>query len=320
VTVALSIDVVVVAFNRYDLTERCLAHLAAQTVDHHTIVCDNGSTDGTLDRLREDWPSVETLRLDTNSAFSVACNRAVAAGSGEIVVLVNNDVECAPDFLEHLVEPLVTDPELGSVASLMLRPGRQLIDSFGAAADVTLASFPRLSGFPAASARRPPDVLVGPTGTAAAYRRVAWDQVGGLDERLFAYFEDFDLGLRLRAHGWTTAATMKAVGVHLGSATHGHRSSWQRYHAGFGRAYLLRRYRVLRGRHTARTIATEVIVVLGDLAISHDLAALRGRVAGWHAAARLAPHPPPPDRAIDVGIGLGASLARRRRAYGRGAV
>ncbi len=311
------IDVVVVAYNRYDLTERCLSHLARQTVEHQLIICDNGSTDGTSERLREQYPSARLLRLQSNSAFAIACNRGVGAGDGEIVVLLNNDVECRPDFLEQAVAPFEADARLGSVATLMLQPGEELIDSIGMTADPTLAGFLRLHGQPASQAESTLPVLTGPPGTAAAYRRAAWEELGGLDERIFAYNEDFDLALRLGAAGWGTAVAQAAVGVHLGSATHGHRSGWQRYNGGFGRGYLLRRYGVLRGRQAPRALLTEAIVVAGDLAISHDLAALRGRIAGWRAAAGLARLPPPPSGALDSEIGFARSLALRRGVYGR---
>src|SRR5207253_679834 len=161
------------------------------------------------------------------------------------------------------------------------------------ATDATLSGFPRLQGRPVADAASPRPVLVGPAGAAAAYRRSAWLQVSGLDERIFAYSEDFDLALRLRAAGWGTVAAPDAVGVHLGSATHGHRTAGQRRHGGFGRAYLIRRYRLLRGRAAPRTALTEAIVVAGDAMISRDLAALQGRIAGWRAAAGLPPRQSP---------------------------
>src|SRR5438132_1042586 len=197
-----SIDVVIVAFNRYDLTDSCLRHLSAQTIGHRVIVVDNGSTDGTYARLHAEWPEVHLAgRFDENRGFAEACNRGVAAGSSEIVVLLNNDVDCRPDFLERLVAPL-RDPAVGSVAALMLQPGEELIDSVGLTADVTLAGFPRLQGLDAGQARSERPVLTGPVGTAAAYRRSAWEQVGGFDEMFTAYQEDFDLALRLRAAGW----------------------------------------------------------------------------------------------------------------------
>ena len=312
-----SIDVVIVAFNRFDLTDSCLRHLGAQTLPHCVFLVDNGSTDGTSEQLRERWPDVQVQRFEDNRGFAEACNRGVAAGSGGFVVLLNNDVDCRPDFLEHLLAPFAADAKLGAVAALMLQPGGKLIDSIGMSSDVTLAGFPRLQGQPAGRATDPHPILSCPAGTAAAYRRSAWYEVGGLDESIFAYMEDLDLGLRLRAAGWRAIAVPDAVGVHLGSATHGHRTAWQRRHGGFGRGYLLRRYRILRSRYAARALFTEAAVVLGDLWLSRDLSALRGRMAGWRAARGKPPLRQPPAEALDTGIGFLQSLALRRGVYGR---
>jgi len=311
-----SIDVVIVAYNRYELTDSCLRHLRAQTLAHRVIVVDNGSTDATRARLGLEWPAVALERFDENRGFAEACNRGVAAGRGEIVVLLNNDVDCRPDFLERLVAPL-RDPAVGSVASLMLQPGGERIDSMGLTADPVLAGFPRLQGLPAGEARDSAPLLTGPAGAAAAYRRAAWEQVGGLDETIVAYMEDFDLALRLRMAGWRAVAEPGAVGVHLGSATNGHRSSWQRLQGGFGRGYVLRRYGLLRGRTAPRALATEAVVVLGDLVISRDLAALRGRLAGWRAGRSRPRLPLPPAECIDSAIGFRDSVAMRRGVYAR---
>jgi N-acetylglucosaminyl-diphospho-decaprenol L-rhamnosyltransferase len=125
-----------------------------------------------------------------------------------------------------------------------------------------------------------------------------------------------DLALRIRAAGWSTAAAMDAVAVHIGSATAVTRSAWQRYQGGFARAYFLRRYGILRGREALRAIATEGIVVAGDAAVySHDFAALRGRVAGWRAAGGKPCAPRPPREAIDRRITFLKSLKLRRVLY-----
>jgi N-acetylglucosaminyl-diphospho-decaprenol L-rhamnosyltransferase len=312
-----SVDVVIVAYNRYELTASCLRHLRAQTFENRVILVDNGSTDDTRARIRAEWPAVQLECFEENRGFAEACNRGVAAGSGEIVVLLNNDVDARSDFLERLVAPLEGDPKVGAVAALMLQPGERLIDSAGLTADVTLGGFPRLQGLDVAQARSERPVLAGPAGTAAAYRRTAWKEVGGLDEAIFAYMEDFDLALRLRSAGWKAVLASDAVGVHLGSATHGHRSAWQRRNGGFGRGYMLRRYGLLRGRTGLRTLATEAIVALGDFAISHDLAALQGRLRGWDAGQCRPRLPRPPAAAIDRQIGFRDSLALRRGVYSR---
>ena len=303
-------------YNGWHLTERCLEHLRLQTLSHTVIVCDNGSSDGTAKHLRTAFPEVQVVELGMNLGFAAACNRGVRAGKGDFVVLLNNDVECSAEFLNRLVAPLRDDDSLGSVAALLLKPGEERIESFGLAVDPTLAGYPRLRGLPAGQAQATHPVLVGPSGAAGAYRREAWEAVGGLDEGVFSYGEDVDLALRLRAAGWSTAGAADAVSVHLGSATAGARSPSQRYQGGFARGYFLRRYGILRSRVGVRVAATEAVVVLGDaLMFSHDLAALRGRVAGWRAAGGLPRHRRPPDDAIDDDITFVKSLRLRLGVY-----
>ncbi len=306
-----SIDVVVVAYGHYDLTNSSLRHLRAQTLAHHVIVVDNGSMDDTRARLKSEWPEVQLECIDENRGFPKACNRGVAAGSGEIVVLLNNDVNCRPDFLEHLVAPL-SDPAVGSVASLVLQSDERSIDSVGIAADVTLAGFQRLHGMSVDHAEDGHPLLTGPEGTAGAYRRCAWERIGGLDEAIPAYMDVFDLALRLRNARWATACAPEAIGVHAGSATYGPKSPAVRRLAGFGRGYVLRRYGVLRGRAAPRAVLTEGVIVVADALMSRDLAALHGRIAGWRAATDYERRPSPPAEAIDAGITFWSSLALRR--------
>jgi N-acetylglucosaminyl-diphospho-decaprenol L-rhamnosyltransferase len=313
----LSVDIVIPTAGRYDLTEQCLAHLARQTHPHTVIVSDNGGSDECAKQIRREWPAVRLVRSERSLSFAAACNRGVEAGEGDVVVLLNNDVFCRADWLERLLAPLEAEPDAGSVACLLTQPGELLIDSVGLCADRTLAGFPRQAGLPVARAHDPRPMLVGPAGGAGAYRREAWQQVGGLDEAIFAYSEDLDLALRLHAAGWGARVAPEAVGMHLGSATHGHRTAWQRRHAGFARGYLLRRYGVLRGRVAARALSTELAVVLGDAVLSRDLAALSGRLAGWRAAHGLPRRSAAPG-AADPEIRMLDAFALRRRVYAKG--
>jgi N-acetylglucosaminyl-diphospho-decaprenol L-rhamnosyltransferase len=313
-----TVDVAMVAYRQWDLTRSCLDHLRRQTLAHRVFLCDNGCDQGTSQRLADAYPEVSVLRMERNMPYAVACNAAVAAGGGELVVMMNNDVDAPPDFLARLTAPFAGRPRLGSVGSLLLRPGEQQIDSAGLVADRTLAGFPRFHGLPPAAALAGDGLgLAGPSGTAAAFRRVAWEQVGGLDEAIHAYLEDLDLALRLRAAGWQTAMALDAVAVHVGSATFGHRSAEQRRKIGHARAYLLRRYGVLRSRAAPRTLATEALVVAGDTLYAHDLAALRGRLSGWRSAGAWVGRelPRPPAAAIDARIGFLDSLRLRRGIY-----
>jgi N-acetylglucosaminyl-diphospho-decaprenol L-rhamnosyltransferase len=305
------VDVVVPIHGGRQLTERCLAALEAQTLGHRVIVVDNASPDDSVAAIRAHFPYVDVLALGSNRGYAAACNAGIDHGVNEAIVLLNNDVIIPPRFLERLLAPLDADTHIGSVASLLLQPGERVIDSAGLSADPTLAGFPRLQGRPERSATTRHPMLLGPTGAAGAYRRAALAQVGGLDERIFLYQEDLDLALRLCAAGWSSVLAHDARALHLGSATAGRRSALQRRYAAAARGYLLRRYGVLHGRWAPRAMATEAIVVVGDALLSHDLAALRGRLAGWRSARRIVQRRPPGD-GVDQTIGFLRSLRLRQ--------
>lgn len=304
------IDVVIPTWNGRDLLEQCLENLAEQSVGHRVIVVDNGSTDGTAALVRERFAAVEVVELERNYGFAGAVNRGVSHGESPGVVLVNNDVECDSAFLERLVEPLA-DERVGMVAGLLLRPGRAAIDSYGLECDATLAAYPRFEGAPYPATALHEEHLLGPSGGAAAYRREAFEAAGGLDERTFAYMEDVDLALRLRALGWAAAGASEATGVHLGSATIGRRSRAQVEVAGASRAYMLRKYGVLRrGLGTAAwALAFEAGVAAVETVAGRDLAAARGRFEGWRAAAGASASIP--EGVVNRELGFRDGLRRR---------
>jgi N-acetylglucosaminyl-diphospho-decaprenol L-rhamnosyltransferase len=305
-------DVVIVTWQARELTLRCLEHLAAPAAagGHQLIVVDNASSDGTVAAVREQHPGARVIEMPGNVGFGRAANAGAAAGDGDAVVLVNNDLFAEPRFLEALLAPLRDDDRVGMVAGLSLQPredGADVADGFGIELDPTLTAYNRLR-------HRAPDapagVLAGPSGGAAAYRRTAWDRAGGFDERLFAYGEDVDLLLRLRLHGWRAAGAPDARGVHLGGATTGVDSPLQRRLAGFGRGFLLRRYGVLRTRAAVRALTFEALIVGVGLLRFRTLDPLRGRVAGWRAA--HGPRLAIPREAIDPHIPAREQLRRAR--------
>ena len=283
----MTIDVVIPTFDRRDLLRSCLEHLARQDTPHATIVVDNGSGDGTPEMVREEFPAVRLIALAENLGFGAAVNAAAAGGDGDAIVLLNNDVDVEPGFLDALVAPLRRDPETGMVAGVLLKPGRAVIDAAGVVIDAGLGGYAYLGGAPAAALEDPPDGLVGPCGGAAAYRRAAFDAVGGFDDEIFAYSEDVDLALRLLGAGWRCQLAPDARGVHLGSATLGVRSLPQIRIASFSRGYVLGRYRV----HPGWVLAALAIAIA-------DAAALRS---------------PAPVTSCVRGLSLGLSRSRRSR-------
>lgn len=299
-------DVVVVTWNSGERGLSCLERLDCQEARHRIWVVDNASTDDTAEAVARRFPDIELIRSDRNAGFGAAVNTAVRMGSGEAVVLVNDDVELEPGALATLLAPF-SDERVGMVAGLTTIPGSGLVDGFGIELDVTLAAYNRLRHRPPGDR---PGVLLGPSGGLAAYRRSAFEQAGGFDERLFAYGEDVDLALRLRLAGWTAAAAAAARGTHLGGASVGVDSPVQRRLAGFARAFLLRRYGVLRSRHAPRAVLFELLVVIAGVLRGRTMEHVRGRVAGWRSA--RGPSLPVPDGALDERISARTALHRLR--------
>ena len=164
---------------------RLLASLEGQTARCGVVVVDNGSRDGSVAMTRERFPWVEPLELDRNLGFGRALNLAISERPGDPIMLLNNDVECEPGFVAAMLEAL--RPGVEMVAGVLTqRASPSIVDSAGVVADRrTLMAFDYLHGRPASEAASAPPPLA-PTGGAALYRRGAFEEVGGFDERIFA--------------------------------------------------------------------------------------------------------------------------------------
>jgi GT2 family glycosyltransferase len=279
--------VVIPTVNARELLARSLASLDRQTrKPAGIVVVDNASTDGTASMVRERFPGVELLRLESNVGFGRAINRGVAgiAPSAAVVVLVNNDCTCDPRFLERLLAPFQS-PQVGMVAGVLLQGSApDLIDSAGFELDVTLRSWDLGWNEPLEPVSRLPEP-VGPCGGAAAYRLAAFREAGGFDEALFAYWEDVDLALRLRAAGWECVRAPEAVALHEHGATLGAASPAARRLEAFGRAYVLAKYRVAgRGLRTRLWIALlDWPVLIVHLVVRREPGPIRARLRGTRA-------------------------------------
>lgn len=201
----------------------CLESLRRQSYPHvEIVVADNGSTDGSLELLAQDYPKVQVLALGQNQGFAGACNAGIEAGRGEFLTLLNNDTEVDARWVEEVVTAFLRDPEAGIVSSKMLLFDQR--DTFHTAGD-----FYRVDGIPGNRGVWQKDTgqydreayVFSACGGSAAYRRTMLDQVGVLDEAFFFSCEDVDLAWRAQLAGWRCVYAPQAVVYHKLSATGG---------------------------------------------------------------------------------------------------
>jgi N-acetylglucosaminyl-diphospho-decaprenol L-rhamnosyltransferase len=284
--------VIVPSHTRPERLERLLASLAAQSAGHEAIVVDNASPHGVASEVCGGFPNVESIRCEQNLGYSRAVNLAAGRAGGDAIVLVNDDCVCDPLFVERIVAAL--DPARGVVmAAGVMRDGSDpsRIDTAGIELDATLLGFDYLNGEPTSLLDGGVDDPVGPSGAAAAFHRSTFLGVGGFDERLFAYWEDVDLAVRLVLGGGSCVLADGARGTHEHSATLGSGSARKNYLMGFGRGYLLRKWGVLTPRRLPAVLLRDGVLCVGQLLLDRNGAGIRGRVNGYRVSDDREPYP-----------------------------
>jgi GT2 family glycosyltransferase len=216
---AAHVSVVIPNWNGRGWLPRCLAAIEGQEVSPiEVIVVDNGSSDGSLEYLREAHPDVRAISLGQNTGFAHAANCGIRAAQAEFVALVNTDVVLSPDWLARLTRAL-DEPGIGSVACKMLSLEDR--DRVYDAGDILRrdGACEQRGRFARDDGRWDvPGEVFGACAGAALYRREALLELGGFDERYFAYLEDVDLALRLALRGWRCRYE-PAVALHAGGAS-----------------------------------------------------------------------------------------------------
>jgi len=219
--VSCRVVVVVPNWNGKKFLERCLGSLFAQTYrNFEVILVDNGSTDGSVDLVWEQFPQVHLIANEVNRGFAAANNQAIRTTDSEFVVTLNNDTEVAPHWLSELVQAAGTDERIGACASQMLFAHRpEMINSAGIALDRVGIAWDWRGGEPDDQAEREPVEVFGPCAGAALYRRAMLDEIGLFDEDFFAYLEDVDLAWRAQWAGWRALSVPTARVLHYHSGT-----------------------------------------------------------------------------------------------------
>lgn len=299
-------------FNGAERIGRALGSLRDQSRPVEVVVVDNGSSDNSLELLREEFPEVAVLALERNLGFGPALNRAIAEHRADPVILLNDDAEAGPRFVEALLDAAAEGVQ--TVAGVLLQErAPELIDSAGVVADRTLMGFDYLHGEPLAAATGAADPL-GPTGGAALYDRAAFEAVGGFDERIFLYYEDLDLALRMAAAGGRCRLAPGAAAVHAYSASLGAGSGRKFAHTGWSRGYMLRRYGVMSNPRLAlRALACEGALCAGQLLMDRTAKGLGGRLRGWREGGALPARDVDSAPLLDLSVREALALRRRRR-------
>lgn len=225
------VAVVLVTYNAERYVRQCLEALARQTFrDFSVLVIDNGSTDGTVAVVQQEFPHVRVVLRRENMGFSRAYNDGITWAAGaDYVVCLNQDCFVEPEYLDELVAYADSHPRCASCSGKLLRSdpetGEQTtsIDSLGLAFRRTMRVFNIAEGQHDERRGSAPVQVFGLPATALLYRRSCLEDVAlrrgsrteYFDEDFFAYKEDVDLAWRLQLAGYHAALVPAAAAFHV---------------------------------------------------------------------------------------------------------
>lgn len=213
------VSVIVVTWNGRAHLHDCFTSLAASDypADRLELLCvDNGSTDGTVEWMAQHFPAVRIVALPENRGFTGGNAAGVAEATGDVLLFLNNDMRVEPTLVRHLVDAL--GPDTSCVAARVMSWDGRRIDFVRGTASFEVRGFQEHYQQTYAAGMRLADSFF-PNGGAFAVTRQAYDEAGGFDPALFAYYDDVDLGWRLRAIGQIVRTVPEAIAYHRHGAT-----------------------------------------------------------------------------------------------------
>ena len=297
---AIIVSAVIPNMDRADLLAGALRSLFAQRLPQHVeleaIVVDNGSCDNSAEVASE--LGARAILLGSNQGVSRAFNIGIEASQGEWVVLLNNDVDLARDWLACMLGGAVRSGAWFATGKVFDASRRHLLDGAGDAVCRGGAAWRLGSRRPDGSEYSKQRRTFFPSATAALFRREFFDRAGLFDESFFAYLEDVDLGMRAAASDLRGVYLPEAVAWHLGSETGGR---WSERSV----TWITRHQILLLTKHYSREMLLRFARPVGAAQVLWAaLAISRGRSRAWLRG---------------VALGLTEWRSRRRNESGPGA-
>lgn len=225
----MDIAVVILNWNGLPMLQAYLPTLVARTTcsGAFIVVADNGSADGSVAWLKENWPSVRTIQLDRNYGFTGGYNRALREVDADYYVLLNSDVEVGEHWLEPLAAFMEENPDVGVCQPKIRSVARRDAFEYAGAAGGFIDRY----GYPFCRGRilshietdagqyDEPVECFWASGACMMVRSALYHHLDGLDEAFFAHMEEIDFCWRVKLLGYRIWCVPDSTVWHVGGGT-----------------------------------------------------------------------------------------------------
>ncbi len=227
---ATTVSICIVNWNTRNLLQSCLNSVRETLGDvaYEILVCDNASSDGSVEMVEAEFPEVRLVRNAENVGFARANNQLIEMSCGEYILLLNSDAQLHDGTISGLVEFMSNRPRVAACSPMLLNEGGRVqlqCQTFPNVLDVLRVAvrqhFPPFGPYlvrRASESRQCPSESAPSEIVSAAcmlIRKAALDEVGLLNDKLLFYGEEADFCFRLKSRGWQVWYVPDVSATHL---------------------------------------------------------------------------------------------------------
>lgn len=239
------VSVVTLNYNKAEVTRALLISLKCITYPAiEIIVVDNASADRSIEEVVNVFPEIKLINSETNLGFAGGNNLGMRAAKGELILLINNDVEVPPRFLEPMVDVFLFKGNAGMVSpKIIYFHNRHLIQYAGSNGISPWTGRGKKNGNLKTDEGQYNYICETSLvhGACVMVSRKLVDDIGMLDESYFIYYEEHDWAERAKAKGYTLYYVGTSTIYHKESVTTGKESPFKTYYMTKNRLLFLRR-------------------------------------------------------------------------------
>jgi len=223
------LSIIIPHFNGIDILKDCLESIYKNTyTDFEVVLIDNGSTDGSQEFTRQNFPQVNLIENEENRGYAGACNQGIELSESEFILLLNNDTEMPDNFLQEMVREIKSNSKIAFVQpKIMSIQDKAFFDySGGGGGEMDILAYPFARGRIFDTVEKDKEqydemakTVFWTSGCALLLRKEVVDEIGLLDEDFFAHQEEIDLNWRAQLAGYKNVVTYNTLIYHYSGYT-----------------------------------------------------------------------------------------------------